>query len=794
MPEFPNRLSDMSSVLITSLREEYSNPRMYLDGEIFRQIRLCHRQKKIFQEMKWWACLRKDESDDLKRIIAVKELREGFDKLLDFTGLWDGFHIVTMRRYLSLKCHEVVKDFRRRLLLADRNQELSMYLRRIHHVWSKITSSNSLLMNLVDVGTVRSLESRAPAASTQDATFLRACMDSGKFFAQVLDPGWRRTIIDNICAVERTIPSLWTFLEDTKYLAPCAKAIKMPFELHQQTTIYGALNLIHAEFNHDQRSLVQQKGESHFVRTEQGDKNRFEFCYRQLWMYAMRHSSHLVSGPVMWEHTTDPPCDQMPMSILWYRFAQLAFKLGFRSRRITLMGSASALDKIVLDCISWVAGAAKGGISPERQVAEVRERLQIETDIPLEKAPSLITEDQDLEVQNRLGHYDVDYPQKAKLELFVRWLYDVEEPRGKYITPSFVRRAMFHAFFGHNMRSRDKVTIVHEQNETNALPVLFPSKTHSNPWRAPELGDHHVVNRHPSSQQGSADQNFTTFAHVNSPSDCIGTSPRGEERGFQKTRADSSSATGCQNAEKEAANKVMLSDDSLESSLSMLLRTAESATPAGLKANIGSPLSTLTLAQPSDLRQSILESSLDNAIKSDAEKKPSSNPASSSFADSEELIAFDDFQNTSATIEQDPTISERSYWSSALTSHYESGQEKQNSSGSPNSHDAYYPDLPMPQIEQCESIVGLPTESMELVPSRPRSSWGRGQETLKTPAITKASTKRIREIVEESLSCVHDCAKYSATVVGRKSRKRSFQEYSACLESVDTQEARTVPK
>ena len=150
----------------------------------------------------------------------------------------------------------MVKDFRRRLLLADRKQELLIYLRRIHHAWSKITSSNSRLMNLVDAGTVRYLESRAPATSSQDAAFVRTCMDSGKIFAQVLDPGWRKTITTNICAVERIIPSLWTFLEHTKHLAPCARAIKVLLELHQQTTIYGALSAMYAKSSHDQKSLV----------------------------------------------------------------------------------------------------------------------------------------------------------------------------------------------------------------------------------------------------------------------------------------------------------------------------------------------------------------------------------------------------------------------------------------------------------------------------------------------------------------------------------------------------------
>ena len=102
----------MSSVLIESLREEYSDLTLDSEGEIFRHIRLYHQQKNLVQEMKWWAYLKEDQVDDLKMILANRELRESLDILLDITGLWDGFQIGTMRRYLSLRSHKVATDIR----------------------------------------------------------------------------------------------------------------------------------------------------------------------------------------------------------------------------------------------------------------------------------------------------------------------------------------------------------------------------------------------------------------------------------------------------------------------------------------------------------------------------------------------------------------------------------------------------------------------------------------------------------------------------------------------------------
>lgn len=130
----------MSTEAVANLREEYSNSSNFSDGEIFRHIRLYHRLDNSIAERKWWARLTKDKAKDLKRILNIKALREGFDDLLDITGLWDAFHIGTMRRYLVLKCHEVVIATLKRPTHADDTQELAIYLRRIRHVWSRTTS------------------------------------------------------------------------------------------------------------------------------------------------------------------------------------------------------------------------------------------------------------------------------------------------------------------------------------------------------------------------------------------------------------------------------------------------------------------------------------------------------------------------------------------------------------------------------------------------------------------------------------------------------------------------------
>ncbi len=834
---------DMSSVLIGSLREEYSNPRATSDGEVFRHIRLYHRQEKICQELKWWACLTQEKAKDLKGILAVKELRERFDDLLDITGLWDEFRIGPMRRYLTLKCHEVATDFPKRFLRADRRQELSTYLRRVRHVWSKITSSNRRIMNLVDAATVKHLELRAPAASERDANFARTCMDGGKIFAQVLDPLLRKTIINNISAVERVIPSLGTFFEDIKYLEPCAQAVKLLLGLHNKSTIYEALCGIFVGSKHDPQRLVRQDGENHFVQTDAEGENQFEFGYRQLWIYAMRHLPDLVNVGVEDNPTEDSLGVRKPNSILWYRFARLALKLGFRSRKIELMGSVNALDDAILECLSQVAGIVSKGASQDRQVAETRDRLQIETDNPLETPPSLTTETSVLDFHNRRS-FEEDSRRNAKREFFIRWLYDIEEPRGRYISHFFVQRAMFQAFFGSPRRKKDQQLETsdrnpaledHEAESRTVNDALFTQSAkyaHIDNSIVLKPRIHGIRDNKPSSEQIMDLENVDVSPRL---SDIL--SPRNEETGSQKSLAEimfgepiqrgicnpweynsvaASSAERVKEnyvspfthqADKETvlANKLLLRGSSVESSPTMLFERSDLAMRPRWDSHLESSISPLTLSRQSDSEPSVAEKDVDDTPSVDAEEGLLTIlTPTSEVAPSPQFLAFTGLPEASQTSSRASAVydtgsisSEDSVLSFVLGDC--SGAERGTLCGtskrplefdtvreSPvnflNSSD---PNAPTVQFGWPESSPRLNTESTDLAsPPLPPTSEGSRRP------VARIIAKRVREIVAEDQSCDHASAFYSSALAERNSTKRNFG--SAGLQ--DIQRAQVSPE
>lgn len=90
----------------TRIVESFLNEQKPSDGEIFRKIRLYHRQKDEEAENRWWACLDKSKLRDLRQVLKKKKLAAAFDALLDMPGLWARIHLGALQRLLALKCDE----------------------------------------------------------------------------------------------------------------------------------------------------------------------------------------------------------------------------------------------------------------------------------------------------------------------------------------------------------------------------------------------------------------------------------------------------------------------------------------------------------------------------------------------------------------------------------------------------------------------------------------------------------------------------------------------------------------
>ncbi len=81
-------------------------------------------------------------------------------------------------------------------------------------------------MPCLDANTVRLLQTRCPSLSSEDRRTVQEDMQNGVLFPTITNAGTRQRIWYQLNTIPHIIPSLYTFLEDTKYLEPCAKVMK----------------------------------------------------------------------------------------------------------------------------------------------------------------------------------------------------------------------------------------------------------------------------------------------------------------------------------------------------------------------------------------------------------------------------------------------------------------------------------------------------------------------------------------------------------------------------------------
>jgi hypothetical protein len=104
---FVDLRADTPKPVLVRIIESYSNEQRPSDGEIFRKIRLYHRENDQEAEKRWWSCLEKSKPKDLRQLFRRPSLAAGFDALIDMPGLWAKLQLGALHRLLVLKCDEV---------------------------------------------------------------------------------------------------------------------------------------------------------------------------------------------------------------------------------------------------------------------------------------------------------------------------------------------------------------------------------------------------------------------------------------------------------------------------------------------------------------------------------------------------------------------------------------------------------------------------------------------------------------------------------------------------------------
>ena len=247
---------------------------------------------------------------------------------------------------------------------------MTRYLTYIKSTWDYILGEEEELRSCLDAGTVRILEGRCPRISAEDESFLQRRRSDLFSIIPVLQV---QSILERVQKIEHIIPSIHTFLEDTKILEPCAKIMKKLLPTVCRTSISQEFGGLH----NGQTMWPLQVSETSWCQKEEGSSDTaHRNAYRQLWLYTIRHYPEMIGQPLR----RDPPRVKSPLPgvelVWWYRFTELAEACGYTEVDQTYHRGEEADYKMAQNFLQQVRppqlyGASTDGGSSVQQMVDL---------------------------------------------------------------------------------------------------------------------------------------------------------------------------------------------------------------------------------------------------------------------------------------------------------------------------------------------------------------------------------------------------------------------------------------
>ena len=429
-----------------AIREEYSNNLNFCDGDIYRHIRHYNLTGQLSKERRWLARLSESKRrrvEQLQKLAAaegdpMRSFRDNLDRLVPFTGLWPALRLGTFHRLLTLRCPE----------------ELAHYVELILQSWNFILDHNGELIPLLDATTVRLLEGRCVRHSAEDHKHVEHNMSLLRLFPLIPCERERDAIMGRLRQVQRMIPSLHTFLEDTKYLEPCAQIMKALLPPKFKGSVRGAFEARH---NGTTRVVEQEREYMESERVESSSTVAVWKSYRQLWLFTFRHFPEMIGQTPRKDAGKPKPARTAIAHGLWQRLASLASKCGYTNLE---NGSADPDEMTAREFLHHARPSHFYTVNGDHMDRSVRSISRILKEIkPLDFAykPPTIASDRDgcgIDIAFRCGRpYELSLSNDRPF-LFMVHIYQPTPDSGRrltFLTTFAVKRDIFHAFFGSSL-------------------------------------------------------------------------------------------------------------------------------------------------------------------------------------------------------------------------------------------------------------------------------------------------------------------------------------------------------
>ena len=183
---------------------------------------------------------------------------------------------------------------------------MTRYLRRVKEQWTLIIGGSEEQMLLADPNTIHLLQGLCPGLSSADRASVQMGMLSGELFPAIKNNDIRSQILERLCSIKNVIISLHTFLEDTKYLEPCARILKQLLP----TRCKGSLSQHFQALHSGQSTIKVQTSEFGYRERELSSSSYSSWVsYRVIWLFALRHFPGMdrqaprqdIGKPNMWQ-------------------------------------------------------------------------------------------------------------------------------------------------------------------------------------------------------------------------------------------------------------------------------------------------------------------------------------------------------------------------------------------------------------------------------------------------------------------------------------------------------------
>ncbi|QVM10723.1 hypothetical protein D8B26_005376 [Coccidioides posadasii str. Silveira] len=311
--------------------EAYSHELRFCHGDIYRQLRYHEMNGEIEEAARWKCRFSKSIRDDIDNFQRKHgRMAREFDRLLPFVGLWPGIELGAFHRWLHSKCDEAYVH----------------YLQRMFDSWSSIFGDQEELFPLLDHNTVFHLETLAPRHATRDAGKIRELMQGGRIFSMVRHDEDRRVILEQLLATDGRILSFKTFLQDTLYLEPCAKALRRLLPSKPPGSLREAFFGSYTGVNQVPGEIRVQTRESGMVVYHGTQATSRMLGYAQLVLAVMRDFPLMTHVAPRQASGKGKPIIEGCSEEYWYQLATLAFELGFDTTEIRNLRSGNPLENL----------------------------------------------------------------------------------------------------------------------------------------------------------------------------------------------------------------------------------------------------------------------------------------------------------------------------------------------------------------------------------------------------------------------------------------------------------------